>query len=451
MKYIVVVMMLIIGTNSAWGDMDFKDKNVWMQLLNSEKYDVLEKELSSLQSTYEKNPSTERNLLLALSAFKNSDPALKNKLEVWVREKKNSIFSHLALAMYHEHLGWLSRGSRWGKDTTSQQFSKMKAHFRKANDELQLVIAKNPKISIAYAVLISVNTLRKQKLKYYNEGIKNNPLSSVIRTTYLNYLLPKWGGSFEEIEAFLAETKPLYKKNPNLAIEEGFLEYAKGDKIFTSGSKTAYEDALKYLNKAIEKSIYGRYLNRRAQVYKYMKNYQKSIDDYTKALELTPHDSNLLAGRGSIYYRLKQYDLALNDTNEALQYDKYNPEALQMRGFIYYVTDEIDKAFIDLTDSLIYGFEKKSTHEYIGYIHYYTKKNYRLAAEALKTSSDLGNKDSHIWYLITASQWHNRDCDFVNSADIYAQRCKKSGECKKKNLDWAVKSANYAKKTTCRQ
>ena len=161
MKYIVVVMMLIIGTNSAWGDMDFKDKNVWMQLLNSEKYDVLEKELSSLQSTYEKNPSTERNLLLALSAFKNSDPALKNKLEVWVREKKNSIFSHLALAMYHEHLGWLSRGSRWGKDTTSQQFSKMKAHFRKANDELQLVIAKNPKISIAYAVLISVNTLRK--------------------------------------------------------------------------------------------------------------------------------------------------------------------------------------------------------------------------------------------------------------------------------------------------
>ena len=81
MKYIVIVMMLVIGTPNAWGDMDFKNKDAWMQLLNNEKYDVLGKELASLQSAYENSPSTERNLLLALSTFENSDPALENKLE----------------------------------------------------------------------------------------------------------------------------------------------------------------------------------------------------------------------------------------------------------------------------------------------------------------------------------------------------------------------------------
>jgi hypothetical protein len=98
----------------------------------------------------------------------------------------------------------------------------------------------------------------------------------------------------------------------------------------------------------------------------------------------------------------------------------------------------------------VYGYEKKSTHTYIGYIYYYTKKNYRLAAESLKIASELGNDKARIWYLITASQWHNRDCEFVKSAEVYSEKCKKSGTCKKKDLDWALKSAAFAKKSTCK-
>ncbi|MCF6243439.1 MAG: DUF4034 domain-containing protein [Sulfurovum sp.] len=452
MKKIVFVVMLLFGFSEVLFANLLQDKAYWIQLLEDKKYNILEEKLNILQVAYENDASRERKLLYALTSFKNSDPLLENKLALWLREKPDSIFSHLAYGMYHVHLGWLSRGSRWSTDTTSQQFAKMRGHFREAKDQLTWVVDKNPKLSIAYAGLISVETaVRVKKKQLFEEAIKHNPLSSVIRTTYLVGLLPKWGGSYKEIEDFLGETSTLYSKNPALSIQDGFLEYAQGDKIFTSDENNAYEKALKYFDRAISKSNYTKYINRRAQVYRYMKLYKKSIEDYTKALEMLPQDSELLEGRAKVYYKLKQYDFALSDVNKAILYDKMNPKALQTRGLIYYKLKHKDHALLDLTDSLVYGYENKTTHTYIGYIHYYTKKNYRLAAESLKKASEFGNKKSHIWYLITASQWHNRDCEFVKSADIYAQKCKKSKDCKKKNLDWALKSAAFARKSTCKK
>lgn len=455
MKKILMLIVFFVSFTQVWGTtITINDKNSWLQYLQAKNYNALEIELSKLQQNYENDASTERILLFALSSFENSDPILESELEAWVLEKPDSVFSHLSLGLYHAHLGWLSRGSRWSKDTTSQQFAKMRGHFRKASDELTWVVNKNPKQSIAYAGLISIErgiSIRNQKNSFFDKAIKHNPLSSVVRTTYLSGLLPKWGGSFDEIEKFLSETSTFYSQNSALKIQDGYLEYAKGDKLFTSDSINANEDALVYLNKAIVKSSYTKYLSRRAQVHKSMKSYYKSIDDYTKALQKNPQDSTDLAGRANVYYKLKKYDLALENATSSLLYDKMDPRALQTRGFIYYVTKKRDKALIDLLDSLVYGFEKKATHKYIGYIYYYNKKNYRLAAESLKVSSDLGNDDSYIWYLITASQWHNRDCEFVKSADIYAQKCKDSGDCKKKDLDWALKSATFAKRSTCKQ
>jgi len=452
MKKITFSILLLFSFVGLFAN-TLENKEYWTQLLDDKKYDVLEEKLSILQTSYERDPSKERVLLRVLSVFSNSDPLLEEKIELWVKEKPNSIFSHLALGSYHAHLGWLSRGSRWSKDTTSQQFAKMNGHFRKANDELKWVVTKNPKLSVAYAGLISlaVSSNKQNKNKLFKEAISYNPLSSVIRTTYLLGLLPKWGGSFEEIENFLLQTSTLYPQNSALKIQEGFLEYAHGDQIFTSGEKNAYRHALNYLNKAIKKSKYKRFLTRRAVIYKYMKLYEKSIEDYTEALKQNPQDSELLEGKAEVYYKLNMYDLALEDVNKAILYDKMNPKALQTRGFIYYAMKKKDQAFLDLTDSLMYGYENKTTHKYIGYIQYYTKKNYRLAAESFKLSSKFGNTDSHLWYLITVSQWHNRDCEFVNSAFIYEKKCKENGNCNKKNLDWALKSAEYAKKSTCRE
>ncbi len=453
MKYLYILITFIVLNTQTWaGTVDITDKTTWLQLLHDKKYATLEKELSKLQDNYEKRASSEGALFFALSAFENSDPNLKRELEQWVEARANSIFSHLALGRYHLNLGWLCRGSRWSKDTSSQQFAKMHAHFQEAKDEFVWVVLKNPKQPIAYHGLISIamTTDRAQVESYFKEGVKYNPLSYMIRSVYQDTLLPKWGGSFTQIREFLDQTSKLYAQNDLLRAQEGFLEYAYADQTLHRGDSDACSNALVYFDRAVEKNRYGMYRHERAYAYTCLNLHQKAIDDNTEALAANPQNSRYLTARAQAYLSLSEYNRVVQDTTEALKYDKKNPVALQTRGFAYYVLEQSDRATIDLLDSLVYGFENPSTHEYLGYIYYYTKKNYSLAAKSLKLSSEFGNQSSSIWYLITVSQWHNRDCEFVASAKIYADRCKTDQDCEQESLDWALTSAAYAEKSACK-
>lgn len=178
--------------------------------------------------------------------------------------------------------------------------------------------------------------------------------------------------------------------------------------------------------------------------YFYFKDFQKAIDDYTKALKLSSQNSFILGARAKVYLKLKQYDKALTDVNQALKYDGLAPDLLRLRGKIYYETNKENKAFQDYIDSLIYGNSSNIAHTYLGYI-YYLKKNYALASEELIKADAIDDGDAQDWYYITASQWHDRDCKFVKSAYKYKAKCDKERSCKQENLEWAIKSAEFAK------
>jgi len=121
-----------------------------------------------------------------------------------------------------------------------------------------------------------------------------------------------------------------------------------------------------------------------------------------------------------------------------------DPYLLHIRGGIYYKKNRLELAFRDFTDSLAYGYGKPYGHRMLGYIHY-AKKNYSVASQELQLAVEFGNKDSYTWYLLTASQWHERDCKFVESAFMYESICKVEKSCDKKQLTWALKSAKFAK------
>ena len=447
-KFIILcISLLFIGQALADATSSLRGKAFWLELVKSHQFTTLDKELLLLQKEYERDVTKERTLLHVMSAFSNSDPLLEKELELWQKSSPDSLFAHLAMGAYHRNLGWLSRGTRWSSETTSQQFAKMRAHFRKAKDELLFVVDKDPKQSIAYTYLISVLSVRshiKLRDKYLAEGLQNNPFSVVIRDNYINFLQPKWGGSIEEIETFLKESKALEDKNPTLKRLQGFVEYTQGYSLFVSRKETAYKDAIPYFSKAIALYPNAEYLTSRANAYYYLGEYQKSLTDYEASLKDIPQNTRALKGKAEVYRNLKQYDKALKYIDEAISYDKMDPYLLHIRGGIYYTTDKLDEALKDFTDSLAYGYGKPYGHKMLGYIHY-AKKNYSVASQELQLAVEFGDKNSYSWYLLTASQWHERDCKFVESANMYERVCQADSSCDEKKLAWALKSAKFAK------
>lgn len=452
-RYILILCFLFLSiTSSVSANTNF-DKIEILQFLKNDDFGKLENIFAKYQERYEKDVSNEEDVYNSFNVFENSDPELEQHLNKWVLAKPDSYFSHMALGVYHYNLGWLSRGYKFADNTTSKQFAKMEAYFRKAEDEFKETIKLNPKMSIAYGYLIGIaggnKVVSRQVL---DEALSHNPLSKIVRLYYINFLEPKWGGSLQDIENYIAETKPFYSQNISLKDIEGRLPYAKGDGLFISSGKDNVKLAISYFDDAVLKSSRDNaILFSRAEANRYIGAYQKALDDCNEILSRKPQDVDALTLRGRIYIDLEDYNRALEDLNVAIYFDKFNPKALRNKGVALYKLKRQEESLQPFIDSLTYGYDSSLAHVYLGYIYYYTKKNYTLATKELKTAIELGDENPKLWYFITASQWHDRDCDFVKSANKYKETCMFQNKCDQKKLDWAIKSANYAiKKGICK-
>ena len=428
-----------------------KSKVYWLDLVHNKKYDTLDKELNNLQKRYEQNPEDEKLLRYAICSFQNSDPDLEDEIKGWIEHNPDSIYAHLALGEYFLNLGWLSRGNRFIKYTRREQIENMIKYFKIAFEDYDWVLMHNKKVSLAYAREIFMVQNYNYAKKIFETGLKNNPLSLNIREAFAYKNLSKWTEysiskdktNYKIIQDLIEKTKPLYNKNSKLKDFEGYLDYAKSDDYIL---QEKYDKALKAINSAIKKSPTYLNFNQRGLIYWHLGQKDKALKDFTKSLELFPNETSLYVNRGKLYMSLNKNNLALNDFNKALKLDMLNPQALYFKASIEYSQGKKDIAIIDFLDSLKYDKYNYSTYEYLSYYKYYNEKNYKNALFYANKAIEFGSKDSGVFYIKTASEWQLHNCEFVKSAYKYKDICQKEGNsCDSKNLNWAIKSAEFAK------
>lgn len=114
-----------------------------------------------------------------------------------------------------------------------------------------------------------------------------------------------------------------------------------------------YDSALYFYDHAINgsQSFFGGYLNR-GSVYEMLKNNEKAISDYTKALSLCESGKSKLTTlmyRGNLYRRIGRFDSAIKDYDEMLTM-QHPPDArwtYYYRGMAYVGKENYKKAMID--------------------------------------------------------------------------------------------------------
>jgi len=63
--------------------------------------------------------------------------------------------------------------------------------------------------------------------------------------------------------------------------------------------------------------------------------YQKAIDDCSKAIELDPKNADAYNNRGNAYASLGEYQKAIDDCSKAIELDPKNADAYNNRGNAY--------------------------------------------------------------------------------------------------------------------
>jgi tetratricopeptide (TPR) repeat protein len=303
-------------------------------LLQNGQYAQLDSIMNRLERAYKKDFLKEEEAEKAYYAFARPNPDHEKYYNDWVSKDPGSPFAYLARAEYYDAMGWKSRGGKFTDETSKSQFNKMEYYFKKSIDDIKKAMQLNPEIVHSYITLIQIyKNMDLDAGPIVEKALSINPYSLRVRQVQLMNLLPRWGGSIEAMEAFVAQARPYYKKNPKLRVLEGRILAEKGDQA--RFYEKNYEKALEYYDAALKHGDYFLTLESKGDIHYRKKNYPAALDAYKRALRSTPFDVDMLVGCARCMYCIGDKQAAYKYAQEVLDIDPDHAEAHNIVGLSY--------------------------------------------------------------------------------------------------------------------
>jgi tetratricopeptide (TPR) repeat protein len=269
---------------------------------------------------------------------------MPDKINEWKEHSPDSYLPDLSLALYHNKMGWESRGQKVIDETTKKQVDKMQFHFNIAKLNFNRALNKKPDLLHAYAYLLNIamtSSNNTQANGYYERGLEINMYSKRMHLFYSFALQPRWGGSMEQLEKFSEIMAMLSKDHPQLKSLIGVVDTETGDKLFYSGKPA--EALLHYLK--AEKNGATWYLNMNmGDAYVKTGDYDAAKTHYQKLISLRPMYA-------PAYYKLSYALMLQGHHKEAMDAGKIaldiNPakyDYITMQAQLYFNLDDYDNA-----------------------------------------------------------------------------------------------------------
>ena len=171
------------------------------------------------------------------------------------------------------------------------------------------------------------------------------------------------------------------------------------------------------------------------RIYKREGKYDKAIEAYTAAIDLSPKDSGNYYNRGDVYFELKEYDKAVEDYSEVIELDSKHYDAYNSRGYCYYELGNHAKAIKDYTKAIELnpGFEIAYNNRGTTYLNIREyQKAFNDLTKAIELAPQIPNPYKHMGTLKYECQEYEEALEYLNKAidlrqfykDAYETRAK---------------------------
>jgi len=273
------------------------DKAKLRGLLESGKFAELDAEMSSHQNAYREGSIGDEEASKAFIALKTNDPDLRPAYDRWVAQYPNSYCARLARGYYLMSLGWVARGSAYAAETPPARFADMQALFKDAMADLETSLKLDPKPTLSYGTMISISRSYRglgDKDDYLAQALALDDKVYTARLSYLYSIRPEWGGSVEQMQAFIGESERSLLAH-QVAKFQRVLDDAKSRAELESVrgllKERQFEDALRRYDASLASnpSAYG--FVERGRAYARMNQHQKALADFERALQIDPEDN----------------------------------------------------------------------------------------------------------------------------------------------------------------
>lgn len=183
-----------------------------LKWLEAEDYTTLDGYYTKIQGDYEAGRTSERELYDAFHTLYDENAAHERYFNGWVAAFPDSYVALLARGTYFYRVASFTRGAEFLDRTSRQQIAAMTGYLDRAEPDLiaSLKLTAKPYLSTLY--LLDINILdgsADQRRRWFEQGTAIEPGNWHLRERYMFSLRPRWGGSYEQMQAFLRDCEQL--------------------------------------------------------------------------------------------------------------------------------------------------------------------------------------------------------------------------------------------------
>ena len=185
-----------------------------VDLVEKRDYEALERLLSEQQAAFERDAATSPALDNAFRAFARVAPTSGPAFDEWVQRRPGSYAARAARASFFAFRGLRARGAEYYEDTPEENIRAMRTWLEKARADAEASLPMTPKPYVSRRTLMTIATVlgrRRDAEANYREAIALAPESVDTRIDHMTLLEPRWGGSYDQMEKFVAESRAQLK------------------------------------------------------------------------------------------------------------------------------------------------------------------------------------------------------------------------------------------------
>ncbi len=257
------------------------------QLLANKDYTELEYELNNMLDALKHDIQWEYPIMKIFDQLSSEQGIQESYLNDWI-DNTDSDLSYLARAYFYTNEGWISRGSKYAAETSSEQMAAFKNYHAEAYDDFMWVKSRGKALLPLYAGLVEISRSQQQlnARTILDEAIQHYPAGFSFRKQYAISLMPKWSGSQSQQEAFAQETEAYIPLNPRLSVILGYQAAELGRQAKNNKNMGR---CIKRYNEALSYGVTALWLHKRAYCLMKDEQYEAAVANADLSLQLEHH------------------------------------------------------------------------------------------------------------------------------------------------------------------
>ena len=214
-------------------------------------------------------------------------------------------------------------------------------------------------------------------------------------------------------------------------------------KAFDLAEKGQFAEALEIYNELISKHEVSVLYMQRGITYFALSDFENSIVDLTKAIDLKSDDADYYVNRGNAYLRINDFEAALEDYNKAIELSPKLVKAYNGRSVVYEKMGRIDDACNDLMTAIELDDSYGAPYFNLGLLYITMGKNDE-ALVCINKANQLRPNDTTI--LRRRGELHTTLGDVNKAYQDYILAIEADSENLKahRNLSWLLSTSNQS-------